>query len=149
MMKALQRSDFVLCEYKRQEWIAAPASGTTLEQVLNPLYWAHISGQVNVGDRIDVCPADQAWFAQLLVISKPATPGLKVALLSHTDLAAVAEHRIEFGGHILKFEGPVSKWSVTRKARGGKPDQFIRDGFASSEDARDYVKQAASSGAAA
>lgn len=149
MAKSLLNSAFSLSEHKRQIYIAAPPAGTQLQEIMESVFWAHVSRHANVGDRIDCLPVDSSWYAELLVIAKPATPGLRVALLSHVDLAEISEHLIEFAGHVIRYEGPLQLWSVTRKARGNKPELRLKDRLATSEEARDYVKGQSQAGLAA
>jgi hypothetical protein len=65
--RKLMETQLVSAEYQRQEMVATPEPGTTLEEMLNPEYWSHIAKRVKVWDRIEVRSHDGAWWAELLV----------------------------------------------------------------------------------
>lgn len=129
-------------DFMRATWSATPNAGTSLEDILAHGYWASVARNLGVGDRIDVLPEDFTFFAQLLVRAK-SHDGATVVLLQNTDLTGVEVNEgaaDEYGGHRIAYSGPSLKWTVTRLANGKKPEQLLRDGFESREDARTYAK---------
>lgn len=59
--------------YWRRTWDAEINEGVSLDDVLNPSFWAHVSPKVNIGDKIEVAAPDGSFFAVLWVAGKTAT----------------------------------------------------------------------------
>ncbi len=76
--------EFQRAEYLRQDMIAAPQAGTTLEEMQNPAYWAHVARGLKPHDRIEVRPVDGTWWAELIVrVVEPLA--VKVHVLRHVE----------------------------------------------------------------
>lgn len=54
-------------EHIRLEYVAEPEAGTTIAEMQEPAYWAHVAGSLRVGARIEVRPKDGTWWGELLV----------------------------------------------------------------------------------
>lgn len=65
--RKLMEMQLIGAEYQRQELIATPEAGTTLQEMENPEYWSHVAKRLKVWDQIEVRPHDGAWWAELLV----------------------------------------------------------------------------------
>lgn len=118
-------------EYKRRDLIATPEVGTSLDEMLEPAYWAHVAKQLQPWDRIDVRAADGTWFAELLVVAV-ANQAAKVHLLQHVDLGRPAATQVELpAGYELKARGKAG-WCVIRVS----DKAVIVEGAGSPADAR-------------
>lgn len=106
-------------EYVRRDYVVTPPQGTTMQEMLEPMYWAHVARQLRPFDRIEVRFADGKAWAELIVrVAEPLA--VKVAILRHRDF------EIEQGkssgpeleipdGYEVKHRG-LAKWSVIRLA---------------------------------
>lgn len=117
-------------EYIRTVWAAQPESGTTLDEMLLPEYWANVAKTIKVGDRIDVTAEDGSWFAELYVRS--AQPlALKVFVLRHTVFDA-PRVKDAISPYDVRHRGGAG-WSVVRLSdkavlfEGGKDRTVAED----------------------
>lgn len=96
-----------LAEHKRQEWVVDAEEGTTMEDIVQPHYWAHVAGRFNPNDRIEVRLETGDWIADLIVVSA-ARNWARVHVAAFHDLAgestdvprSAIKHRVVWkGGH--------------------------------------------------
>jgi hypothetical protein len=124
MAEALQKKQLhdpkriQLSEHATRRFTVTVEQGTTLEDVLDPAFFAHFASQLGVYDEITVRTDDGVWFAKLLVCSCGRTwaktvPFLSLQLTSADVDMTKAE---EYDGFEVKHRGPACKWSVIRKA---------------------------------
>ena len=105
----LQLVNFKQAEQIRNIWHVQANIGVTQEQFLDETYWAHVAKMLRAGDRIEIMPEDNAYFAELMVL---ATGRLyaQVELMRFVTFdkpspqaGAAAEFRIDWGGSISKY----------------------------------------------
>lgn len=97
--------------------------GVTLEQILNPAFWAHHAVKLKPMDEIRARAEDGTWLAYLVVLDTSRTwakvAHLGVHHLTTRDVSlsqASQEQRAEFiAAHKVVHRGSM-KWSVVRKA---------------------------------
>ncbi len=140
MTKILEKS-FSLVDYARQTFVARPATGTTIEDVLDENYWSHVAKKVNPHDIIEVVPEDGSFYAKLLVTSRGGL-WVRVAKLECVSLiAAPVAAKKPVDGFEIGWAGPNDKWRVVRK--GDK--MVVGKNFTSREDAdkwlNDHIKE--------
>lgn len=111
----ISQARFKQAEYVRNTWHIRPEEGVTLDQVLDPAYWAHVAVSLKKGDLIHVLPDNDAYFAELLVMSSQKLTA-KVALLRAISLNGDVQVPAEDSGFELKFRGPSARWSIIRKS---------------------------------
>ena len=133
-LRSLAEAEFTVGEADYQMWSAKPPAGTTREEVLNPVFWKHVARRVRAPAFINVMPLDGAWFSQLLVVF--ADPHRVTVLeMQHRVIEesayAVAENQ-EYEAAFLSASG---KYGVKRRS----DKQIIRHGFASLDDARNWM----------
>ena len=125
----LHPSRFSLAEHKRNVYFITPADGTTLADVLDPLYWSHVATRLRPTDRVEVHAEDGSWFAELYVREA-----------AHMHASLVALRTVAFKqqippapgtGHAVAWKGPHHRWAVVRLADG----QLVKSECASREDA--------------
>lgn len=125
---ALNASRFALAEYERNIWVVTPEAETPFEALQEPAYWAHVAAKLKPWDVIEVRAEDGSYWAQLLV-QDASRLWAKVALLKHVQLHAVEPKSSEIDGHLVKFGGPVKKWTVIRQS----DKAVLRDGLSKAE----------------
>jgi hypothetical protein len=97
-------------EYSRNVWFVKPETTVTIEDMLKPDFWAHISRNMKSGDRIEVLPEDKHYFAEFFIMAA-STNWAKVILMRKVDLVKDNEDS-EVSGFIVKWAGPNDKWRV-------------------------------------
>jgi len=125
--RKLQASRFNLAEHKRNIFHVVPEDGVTLEDVLEPSFWAHISNRLRPTDRIEVYAEDGSYFAELIV-REAGHLFAKVQVLRKVDLEGETSGAVaSVSGHDVAWKGPHHKWAVVR----GK--DVIQGGFDTKE----------------
>lgn len=109
-MKLLQ-NNLKQAEFIRTIWSAKLEPGVTLTDIEAPEFWAHVAKNFKPGDRVEVSPVGNEWFAELYVRAVVDT-GVRVFVLRHTvfDEAKPVEEGFE-----VKHRGGAG-WSVLRKS---------------------------------
>lgn len=143
-MIKLNTSNLREAEYERKIYAVTPEHGTTIEQMLDPAYWANVGYKFKPGDRIEVISEDSTWFAELLVIAA-ARLWAKVSTLRFVELTtAVAGDATKtstppadsaFDDYIIKWGTGSTKFRVVRK----QDKEVIREGFATKRDAEAWL----------
>jgi hypothetical protein len=122
-------------EFLRTDWVCTAEFGTTIEQVRDEGYFAHIAARLHAYDHIEVRVDDGTWLAQLLVLecgrNWARTHLLSFHNLTSSDVArtmSVPKVRIE-------WKGPHLQFCVIRKS----DNQILQDKLSSEEAARAWV----------
>lgn len=103
---------FQLAEHVIQGWAVMVEHGTTMEDVLKPEFFAHVSRALRPFAKISVLADDGSFYAELLVKSAGAT-WANVVALNVVDLTGVAAPQAEpTSGYSVGFGGPHHKWRV-------------------------------------
>lgn len=125
---ALNTSRFSLAEYERNIFVVTPETGTSFEELQDPAYWAHVAAKLKPWDMIEVRAEDGSYWAQMLV-QDASRLWAKVTVLKHVQLHAVEQKSSEIDGHLVKFGGPVKKWTVVRLT----DKAVLRDGMSKAD----------------
>lgn len=97
----------------------------SLDDALNPEFWAHVASKLRQHDTIRVIPEDGSYFAELLVVNADRTFA-KVKLLRHIPLdQPAADAEAPLVAFEVKWNGPHDKHTVIRKSDGEK----LKTGF--------------------
>lgn len=135
MAKILEKS-FSQADYARQSFVARPAAGTPISDVMSNDYWSHVARKINPHDIIEVVPEDGAYYAKLLVLGR-GNLWVKVYQLEYVEIEANTEKVGE--SDIKKFDvafaGPHDKWRVVRKT----DKLVVEKNFQSREDAEKWL----------
>ena len=104
-------------QHTNMNWTATVPAGTTLEDVLNPSYFANVASKITIYDRIQVRVDTGEWYAELLVVScgrvwAKLVPIVKLDLTSKDDDQLDGE---AFEKFIVQYRGPHLKFCVIRK----------------------------------
>lgn len=115
-----------LAEAWRQDWVVNAEAGTTLEQVLDPGYFALTCPQFQPFDRIEVRVESGEFIAELLVLQVERT-WCRTYLLHHYKLVADAVDGPPAVAprHKIEHKGTTKKWTVIRISDGAS----VQDGF--------------------
>ena len=119
---------FGLASYLSNVWRITTPDDVTEKDIMRPEFWAHVANRLRPCDEIIVIPDNQK-FRLHLIITGSGKQWAKVEKLSRHDFKTESE---DVGSpHMIKWRGPVAKWSVIRKSDGA----IMRDRLESDEDA--------------
>jgi hypothetical protein len=105
-----------LAEQVRNIWALTVPVDTTIKDLLDPGYWAHLARQLQPGDRIEVEPDNGAYFAELRVLDA-GNQYAKVMVLREVKLDVVEPSAsVSVPGHTVEWSGRHTKWRVVRDA---------------------------------
>ena len=127
-----------LAEQWRQDWVVNAEEGTTVDDVLNPTYWASVATQFQVFDKIEVRLETGEWILELIVMSVGRTHAT-VYLAKRYDLKELADpgdqhdHRSDFE---VIWRGIQLKFGVQRRS----DKAWIQDGFKSKDLAQSWLE---------
>lgn len=134
----LSNPRFSLYEYQNQMWTATAETGTTLEDVLKPDYFANIANKLQQYDRICVRVDTGEWYAELLVVAcgKNWAKTVSVLDVEFSESVNDDEGRNEvFEAFSVAFRGPHCKWSVIRKS----DSEVIKEHCATKSEAQGWL----------
>lgn len=132
----LQPHRLGLAEHRRNIHLITPPPGTTKAQLLDPLFWGHVTDKLRAGDRIEVVPEDAEFSAELHVVSV-SKHAASVALLRYVELqVAPLAGMDDLNEFSIEHAGATSKWRAVRKADG----RTIVDGQDSLDAVVDYLR---------
>jgi len=103
-----------LAEIERHDWVNNAEFGTTLDDVKEPGYWAHMAKQMTPYDHIECRVDDSTWLAHLLVL-EVGRNWARVMVLNHwrLDGSDVAQTILQEQFRI-DWKGPQHKFAVIR-----------------------------------
>lgn len=148
---ALAPNKLSQAEFARVVYYVTPELGTTINQVLDPKYWAHVAAQLRPRCRIEVLAEDNSYFAELLVVACDKT-WASVAVLRYVDLVGKKEKTEkppvstegkvtldEFNteAHYVDFVAGQSKGRVVNR----DTKNVVKDGFPSKKDAAKWMRE--------
>lgn len=114
-----------LAEQWRQDFVVHVPEEHTVEDLLEPAYWAHVAGAraMQRFDRIEARAETGEWVADLLVVSAGRN-WANVKLLATHDMTATASKATPEARHTVKLRGP-HKWCVMRISDGAVIQQGL------------------------
>lgn len=126
-------------EYARQVHRVTPEAGTSLEEVLEPSYWANVAAKFTQGDKVEILPEDGAYYAEALVVVCSRIHA-KLQLLLHKQFheqekPAAKENKPKDPFEIA-FKGPQRRWSVIRTS----DLTYVKEGFGDKEAAQKWLE---------
>ena len=124
-----------LAEYDRQEWIVNAELGTTLEDLMQPEYWAHMAEQMKVYDHVEVRAEDESWLANLIVRRVERSAAV-VHLLQFFEFTSKVQLTPVAVKHEVQWKGPQRKFAVIRTSDA----ECIKDEFVSRDDAVRWIR---------
>lgn len=139
---SLSANSFKLAEYARASFVATIPANITLQDILEPSYWAHVASsmqtQLRPTDRIECVWEDFSQCAEVLVI-RPTKVSATVALLWAVDMRsgnADIDMGAELSNYLIRFAGPAIGYRVIYK-----PDNTVLkdDGLATESMAKQWL----------
>lgn len=117
-MVHLNANRFSSLEYKHKNWFVDAPVDHTLEDMLMPNYWAHISRQLSTGDEIVVWAEDNTYVARFYVIDAGAN-WAKVYCHKFDEITKTFELPEDADtAYIVEWSGNYHKHRVRRKQDG-------------------------------
>jgi hypothetical protein len=124
-----------LAEQMRQDWVVNAEEGTAINDVLDPAYWAHCSGRMQVYDRVDVRLETGEWLLELIVLDVGRNYARMFLAKHHefvdTDLSAP----VGAITHKVQWMGPQRKHGVVRLSDSA----VIQEGIPTKEAAAQWL----------
>jgi hypothetical protein len=111
------------------EWAIVVPSGTTIETILDPAYYANVASSLRIADSITAHWDDRSALAKLY-ITDTARTRVSVSKIFHVELDAPAESS-EPKAYRVRYDGPHTKWCVVRVSDG----RVVKDGCETKESA--------------
>lgn len=134
--RTLTEARIGLAEERRQDWVVNAEEGTTMAQVMDPQYWAHVSARMQPFDRIDVRLETGEWMAELLVITTGRN-WAQVHMLALHELVERTEVMPVAAKHQVVWKGPQRKHVVVRLS----DQQPVQEGFSTKNEAQAWVTE--------
>lgn len=122
-------------EFKTHHFIADAEVGTTIEQVMDPAYWAHVAQQMDPFDHIEVRAEDGSWIAYLIVKACERNYA-KVVLDRVVKLEGDMEIPASSMKHKVEWKGPHHKHCVIRIS----DSQMVSSGHKSRFEAETWMR---------
>ena len=123
-----------LAEDKRHDWVVDVPVTITIEDTLEPSYWAHIAAQMEPLDNIEVRCEDGSWVAYLIVAFCERNYA-KVVLDRVIKLDTRADAPMTSIKHKVEWKGPVLRFAVIRLS----DSQILHSGDKSKELAQAWM----------
>ena len=120
----LQPARIGLAEERRQDWVVNAAEGTTIQDVLDPGYWAYTCDRMSPYDHIDVRLETGEWTAELLVLAVERT-WARVHMLHYYELVKPETLPALPVKYDIQWKGPQRKHVVIRLSDG----EPVQEGF--------------------
>ena len=98
-----------LAEQWRQDWVVNAEVGTTIDDILDPAYWAHMAAQFQRMDRIEVRMETGEWVADLICTESGRNWAAMHLITKHVlqpateQAAGPAQHEVIWRGQQHRF----------------------------------------------
>lgn len=137
-MAKLLDKHFLGADFARQVFYATPAAGTTIDDVMQPDYWAHVARRMNPRDIVEVVPEDGSFYARLFVLNSDKL-WAKMAKLEHVSFGEGKKPETAKSDLFeAKYAGPSAKWRVHNKSDGSL---VANDSFQTRDEAEKWILQ--------
>ncbi len=120
-----------LAESKRNDHVVDAEVGTTIEDILEPGYWAHYAPELHPFDTIEVRGEDGAWIAYIRVVFSERNYAKVIMERPVFYIEANREIQNESRKHHVEWKGPHNKFSVIRNS----DEETVHAGFKTREEA--------------
>ena len=129
--RILDPQRFGLAEAMRQDWVVNADEGTTVQEILDPAYWAHIASQFHVFDHVEVRLETGEWILDLIVLDVGRNYA-RVYVAAKHDFAEISNEKTSSAiTHKVEWKGPQRKHVVIRLADSAA----LMEGFSNKTDA--------------
>jgi 16S rRNA U1498 N3-methylase RsmE len=117
---SLHASRFAQADQKFNRWTIVQPVGASVEDCLDPGYWAHVASKLRVGDEIRVLNDEMTHYAVLLVVESDRL-WAKVAILNQASLTVGSVKPGDDYAVEVEYAGPHHMHRVYRM-RGGQKE---------------------------
>ena len=138
-MPKIMEKNFLAAEFARQVFRITSPAGVSIEEIIDPSYWAHVARRLTPYDIIEVVPEDGAFYARLIVVNTGKLFA-KVQIIEKIDLntpvnvtAAIAMNLFD-----TKYAGPNAKWRVIRKSDNAV---VSKEPFGTQQEAEEWLEK--------
>lgn len=120
-----------LAEQLRQDWVVNAEEGTSIQDVLDTGYWAHMASQLQLYDHIEVRLETGEWILELIVLDIGRNYA-RVYVAQKHDFGEV-DLQVPVGAisHKVEWKGPQRKYVVIRISDSAP----LQEGFTSKPEA--------------
>ena len=133
--RTLNPQRMALAEQWRQDWVVNAEEGTTIEEVLDPSYWAHMAAHLQQFDRIEVRMETGQWVAELIT-KQVGRNWAAVHLVVKHDLEASQDLTPDTAKkHEVVWRGSQHKHCVVRLA----DKEILQSGISSKTEAQAWL----------
>jgi len=127
-VRKVAEADFFLTEEIQSMYTIHPPVGTQPEDVMQPIFWAHVARKLRPMAEIRVMPKDGTWYGIYLVLyADDNSANVQELAIYPIDVSEGGDSDVYY----VKWVSPPLKFGVIRKADNAR----IQDGFASKKDA--------------
>lgn len=127
-------------EFARNIFRVVVPHGVKYEEILQPIFWAHVASQFAGGDKIEARAENGAWYAELLVLDSSRLHA-KVGVLNHVvfdeTVDEATEPEAEVSPFSAEFKGPQRLWALIRR----KDKEVVKEKFSSKEEANSWLSK--------
>lgn len=120
-----------LAEQRRQDWVVDAEEGTSIDDIMKPVYWSHLAQHFVPYDHVEVRLETGEWIAELIVTQV----GRNWAQMFMANIHDLVGKKPETSGtsetHKVVYKGPHKKHCILRVVDGA----LIKEGISSSKDA--------------
>jgi len=145
-MRKINANEVQGADFGRRAFVHTPADGVSVEDMLEPGYWAAVAGKLGFGDRLEVLPQNGSYHAELVVLDVGKTwakMGLVHSVLFNKkantrQVANPVETPVEesAGGTYVKWSSPHTKFRV----HDAKTREVLKDGFVTADAAKAWAE---------
>ncbi len=137
-MAKLMERNLHSADFARQCFRVTPPAGTTIDEMLEPDYWAHVARRITPHDIVEVVPEDGAFYARLFVVNSEKL-WVKMAKLEYVEFGEIATVKTPATEKFeAKFGGANVKWRVHNKSDNSLAAQ---DSFQTRTEAEKWIEQ--------
>ena len=115
LKRKLSEADFSLTESVQMMITVTPPVGTKREEMLDPVFWAHVARRMKPMTEIRAMPKDGAWYGIYLVIYADYLQA-KIKELGFWDLDTLSEPEKETDDYEVTWISPPVRFGVRRKS---------------------------------
>ncbi len=135
-MTALTTNRLQLAEHYCTAYAATLLANQTLDDALQPGFWAHVATKLRQHDTIRIIPEEGDFYALLIVMSAGRTFA-KVKLLQHIPLDDDGAEDADLPSELsVKWKGPHLKYAVIRNA----DHSILKDSFVVKTEAEQWAR---------
>ena len=124
-----------LREHAFNDWVVDLPMTVSLEQALDPAFWAHVSAQMNPSDHITLRAEDGSWIAYL-VVAYCERSFAKVVLDRCVKLDKDTDAPAHTVKHMVDWKGPRMKYAVIRNSDAA----VLKEGCVTKDEAVSWMR---------